>query len=115
MARTATNRLEAAQAAIEETNRKLAELTERRNAALLRDADAEAIRLGTEIDTLHQAAKTHEDKIRLLRAAAAEEERERKVKEREGLIKRIEAKFAERDVHSQRLADAVAVADRDYR
>jgi hypothetical protein len=93
---SATDRLAAAQAALEEANRKLAELNEQRNAALLKDDDQEAIRLGSEIDALQQAAKAHEDKVRLLREAVAEEERERRVRERKGLIKRIQDKLDRR-------------------
>jgi hypothetical protein len=114
-AKTATGRLESATAALADTNRRISETVEKRNAALLKDHDQEAIRLGGEIDALHQTAKAHEDKIRLLRAAAAEEERERKAREREGLINRIEVKLQLRDRHGAELATAVAAADKAFR
>jgi hypothetical protein len=102
---SASKRLEAAQAAIEETNRRLAEVSVQRNAALLKDDDETAIKLGAEIDTLRQAARAHGDKIKLLREAAAEEERARRAKEQEALIGRIEAKIEQRD---KALEDAAA-------
>ena len=92
--RSATNRPEAAQAAIGEANRKLAELVQRRNEALLRDRDSDAAALALEIQEAQRLVQGHSDKIPLLKQAAADEERERKVREREGLIKRIEAKHA---------------------
>jgi hypothetical protein len=103
--RSATNRLEAAQAAIAETNRKLAELSERRNAALLKDDDSTAIKLGAEIDALHQAARAHGDKVRLLREEAQREEQARRVKERAALIGRIEVKL---DLRDRAMQDVVA-------
>jgi hypothetical protein len=112
---SATGRLEAATSALADVNRRISELTEQRNAALLKDDDATAIRLGSEIDALHQAAKAHEDKIKLLRAAAEQELAERRAREREGLITRIEDKLAARDAVGRELQDAVAAADRAFR
>jgi hypothetical protein len=111
----AASRIEIAQAALEETNRRLAELNEKRGVALLKDDDLTAIRLGGEIDALQQAVKTHEDKIRLLKGAAEKEATERRVREREDVIKRIEKKLSERDAAGKELADAVAAADQAYR
>jgi hypothetical protein len=97
MARTATGRLEAAQAAIEEANHKLAELNERRNQCLLRDNDTEAAKLSTEIENLQRLVHGHRDKINLLRDEAQREEQARRVKERAALIGRIEVKLDLRD------------------
>jgi hypothetical protein len=60
-------------------------------------------------------ARAHEDKIRLLREAAEREANERRVREREGLIQRIEGKLAERDAAGVELAESIARADRAYR
>jgi hypothetical protein len=113
--KSATGRLEAAQAALEETTRKLAELRAKRDAALLADDDATAIALGAELDGLTQAARAYEDKARLLRDAAQREAADRRVREREGLIKRIESKLAARDQAGAELADAIKRADAAFR
>jgi hypothetical protein len=107
MARTATGRLEAAQAAIEEANRKLAELNERRNQCLLRDNDTEAAKLSTEIENLQRLVQGHHDKINLLRDEAQREEQARRVKERSALIGRIEVKLDLRDRAMQEVAAAI--------
>jgi hypothetical protein len=112
---SASDRLASAQAALADVNRRISELVEQRGKLLLDDNDSEAIRLGSEIDALHQAAKAHEDKIRLLRAAAEQEAAERRAREREGLVTRIEDKLAARDAVGRELQDAVAAADRAFR
>jgi hypothetical protein len=104
---TSPERLAAAQAAIEEANRKLAELDRQRNAALLRDDNVVAIELGVEIANLKLAARAHEDKIKLLREQAAEEERSRRAKEREAEIGKIEAKLDQRDQAMQEVVAAI--------
>jgi hypothetical protein len=110
-----TEKLATAQAAIEEANRKLAELNARRNEYLLEDNDTEAIRLQGQIDTLTLEVRARRDKAQLLAESVREEERERRAKEREGQIERIEKKLAERDSAGIELADAVAAADRAFR
>jgi hypothetical protein len=112
---SAADRLKAAQAALEEVNRKLAELNEKRNAALLADDNAAAIDFGIETANLKLSARAYEDKIRLLQQAAAEQERSRREREREGVIKRIEDKLEQRNQAGAELADAVAAADRAFR
>jgi hypothetical protein len=111
----ATARIDAAQAALEDANRKLAELTGKRNAALLKDDVAAAIALGVEIANLKLTARAHEDKIQLLRDEAAREEQARRDKEREGQIKQIEDKLAERDRAGADLGDAIRKADAAFR
>jgi hypothetical protein len=112
---SATSRIETTQAALEQANAKLAELNEQRNAALLRDDNGAAVAFGIEITNLKLTARAHEDKITLLREAAVEGERERKVKEKAALIERIEKKLAGRDSAGAELADAIAKADKAYR
>jgi hypothetical protein len=104
---SASSRLEAAQAALEEANRKLAELNEQRNAALLADNNAEAIKLGIEITNLKLEARANEDKIALLREKAAEEDKERRAKEKAVLIERIEKKLAQRDAAMEEVASSI--------
>jgi hypothetical protein len=105
--KSATGRIDAAQAALEQTNRELAELTEKRNAALLRDDNAAAIELGVQIANLKLAARAHEDKIGLLREEVAREEQARREKEREAQIGRIEAKLVQRDKAMNEVAAAI--------
>jgi hypothetical protein len=101
------DRIESAQAALAEANRLIAELTEQRNGALLRDDTGAAIELGAKVAQLKLAARAHEDKITLLREQAAEEERARKAKEREAQIERISAQIDERDKALQEVATAI--------
>ena len=95
--RSATKRLEFAQAAIEGATRKLADLNVQRNQCLLKDSNAEAIRLQIQVDALNQEVRAHRDKIELLKAEAEREANEKRAREREGQIKVIESKIAERD------------------
>jgi len=79
--RSATKRLELAQAAIEEATRKLAELNAQRNQCLLKDSNTEAIRLQIQIDALNQEIRAHRDKIELLKAEAEREVNEKRARE----------------------------------
>jgi hypothetical protein len=112
---SATSRIEIAQSRLEETNRKLAQLHEQRNAALLRDDNAAAVQFGIEIANLKLAARADEDKISLLREQAAREEQARRAREREAQIEQIEKKLSERDAAGRELVEAVAAADRAFR
>jgi hypothetical protein len=105
--KSATGRLEAATAAVEEATRKLAELNVRRNEHLLRDSNVEAIRLQVQIDALNQEVRAHRDKIELLKAEVEREANEKRIREREGQIKRIEFKIAERDKAMEEVASAI--------
>jgi hypothetical protein len=104
---SATDRLASTQAALAQANARIAELDAQRNAALLKDEDATAVKLGTEIDALKQAARAHSDKIALLKEQAAEEERARRAREREELIERIEKKLVQRDAAMEGVAAAI--------
>jgi hypothetical protein len=90
-------RLEQARADHADANRTIGDLEAKRHAALLADDDATAAKLDAELDQLRRLARGHRDKIALLEAEAANEENARRLKEKEGLIRRIEAKLAERD------------------
>jgi hypothetical protein len=105
--KSAASRIEAAQAAFTETNSRLAELTKQRDAALLADETAAAMKLGVEIANRTLEARAHGDKIRLLREEAAREERVRKEKERAAQIEKIEAKIDQRDKAMEEAAAAI--------
>jgi hypothetical protein len=114
--KSATSRLEAAQAGLDDTHRKLAELNTRRNECLLKDNDAEAAELAAEIEKLARLVAGHRDKIALLKQAAAEQEQARKVKEKAALIERIEKNLlADRDAAGAELSDAIQKADAAFR
>jgi hypothetical protein len=109
------NKIEVAQASLEAANRQISELHERRTAALLKDDVSSAIELGAVIASRTLEARAFEDRIKLLRAQAEQEERDRKAREREGLIKQIEVKLAERDRAGADLADAIKKMDVSFR
>jgi hypothetical protein len=114
--KSAADRIESAQAQLEQANREIAELTERRNQCLLKDDDTvAAIDLGIKIANLKNAARAHEDRIQLLRKEAAEEEQARKAKEKAVLIERVEKLFAQRDAAAAELATAVKQSDAAFR
>jgi hypothetical protein len=112
---SATDRLAATQAALEEANAKLAELNEQRNAALLEDRNADAIALGVEATNLKLSARAHEDKIQLLRDLAERESDERLAKQKAALIERVEEMLADRDTAAAELAAAIRQADGAFR
>jgi hypothetical protein len=105
--KSAASRIEAAQAAFTEANDRLAELTEQRDAALLADDTAAAMKLGVEIANRTLEARAYGDKIRLLREEAAREEQARKEKERAASIEKIEAKLDQRDKAMDEVAAAI--------
>jgi hypothetical protein len=105
--KSAASRIEAAQAAFTETNSRLAELTEQRDAALLDDDTAAAMKLGVEIANRTLEARAYGDKIRLLREEAAREEQARREKERAAQIGKIEAKIDQRDKAMDEVAAAI--------
>jgi hypothetical protein len=104
---TTADRLHVVEGVIAQTAGKLVDLTERRNAALMKDADTEAAKLGAEIEHLQRLAEGHRDKLVLLKRALAEEENERRAKERAALIGKIEDKIEERDKVMFEMADAI--------
>jgi hypothetical protein len=102
--KSATGRLEAAEAAIQEGNRRLAELSQRRNECLLRDRDSEAAALALEIQEAQRLVQGHTDKVALLRAEAEREANEKRIRENEAQNKRIDALFDLRDEDIAKLA-----------
>jgi hypothetical protein len=112
---TISNRLEVARAELAATNRQIAEIEAERNKALLADDDRTAVKLAGQADELRRLAHGHEDKIKLLEVEAEREANERRVREKEGLILRIEKKLAERDAAAAELQAAIEAADRAFR
>jgi hypothetical protein len=84
------DRLASAQFSIAETNAHLAELNERRNAALLADNDGEAAKLAIEIAEMERLALGYRDKVKLLREEVQREEQARREKERAARIEQME-------------------------
>jgi hypothetical protein len=101
---SATDRLAAAEAAIQEGNARLAELSQRRNEALLRDRDSEAAALALEIQESQRLVQGHSDKVGLLRAEVEREANEKRVRESEVQNKQIDALFDSRDEDIAKLA-----------
>jgi chromosome segregation ATPase len=94
---TVADHLERAREALAETNRQLAELGERREAALLSDDDGEIEPIDRELDHLERVARTQADRVRLLERQAANEDAARQSKRRQEHIARIEQQLAEAD------------------
>jgi hypothetical protein len=111
----AVDRLAEARAALGDTSRQIGELTNRRNAALLGDDDATAIKLDSELETLRRTERAHVDKVALLETEAENAEKERRAQERLGLIERTEKMLAERDAAGLKLQNTLIEADRQFR
>jgi hypothetical protein len=110
------DRIESAQQQLVDANRQIAELTEERNRALLKDdGTAAAMDLGIKIANIKNAARAHEDRIQLLRTQAAEEAAARAKAEREAAIERVEKLLAQRDAAAAELAAAVKQSDAAFR
>lgn len=78
--------------------------------------NAKLDRLGAEIARLETIAARHQERIGLFEAEAVEADRQRRVRENEALIKRIEKKVgAERRAAAKELADGIAPADKGFR
>jgi hypothetical protein len=104
---SATDRLQAAQAALAEVNARIAELDQQCNAALLEDRNADAIALAVQVTNLKVEARAHAKKIELLREKAEKEAAERRAAEKAALIEKIEKKIEQRDAAMTAVADAV--------
>jgi hypothetical protein len=108
--------LRAAQVALQAIQTATAEINSRRDAALLAGEPAAAIRaLDQELDTQQHAERTEGDRIRLLEAEVERLRVERQVREKAGLIGRIEAKFKARNEAAAELQDAIRTADKAFR
>jgi hypothetical protein len=114
--RSAGKRLELAEAAIQEGNRRLAALVQRRNECLLRDRDSEAAALALEIQEAQRLVQGHNDKVALLRAEAEREANEKRVREDAARIERIEKTArGERSAAAAEFTDGITKVDKAMR
>lgn len=107
---SASTRLATATNAAEEAAQQLARLKADRDAALLADRDDDADRLAGQIKTQEQHCATTTHKVKLLKEAVEREDAERRAREREKLILRLEKKFSERDQVAAELSDTIEKA-----
>jgi hypothetical protein len=112
---SAASRLEAVQVAIEASSRRLTELSEQRSQCLLKDNDAEAIQLQTQIDTLNLEIRVHRDKAQLLAEAVREEERIRDAEQRQARIEQVEKMARERSAFVAQFTAGISKADKAMR
>ena len=109
--------LEDTRGLLAETKRQIEDLRRRRADELRGVAnEAELDKLDAEIKRLETLASRHNERSALLEAAAVQAETERRVREKEGLIRRIEKKARdERQVAAEEIRDGIARADAGLR
>ena len=95
--------------------RDLAELTAKRDKALLADDVAGAVKLGVEIEGVQRLAGAHRRRLVLLAEEAQKEAIAARVTAQAELIGRIEKKFAERTKVGEELAAVITQANRLFR
>jgi hypothetical protein len=115
MAKKAATILAEAQQELLNTNAKLSDTGRRRDQLLLANDATGLDAVEVELTNLQKAAVRQADRIRLLEAEAERETNERRVKERQGLIGRIEENLAERDAAGRRLQNTLSKAEREFR
>jgi hypothetical protein len=115
MAKKAATILAEAQQELVETNAKLSDTGRRRDQLLLAGDERGLDAVEVELANLQKASVRQADRIRLLEAEAERETNESRVKERQGLIGRIEENLAERDAAGRRLQNTLIKADREFR
>jgi hypothetical protein len=103
--KSAASRLDAAREALDAATKQITEIEASRNAALLKDDDATAARLLSELETLRAVARGHTDKIALLQAEAKRERAEAIVREHQALIGRFAKTLAGSDADLTEAAD----------
>lgn len=108
--------LETARAVLADIDVTLNELSLRRNAALVSsNDDAQVAVIDKLIEAARRAAKAQTDRIALLDEQAADEEAERRAKEKAAQIDRVEAILRDRDAVGAELQAAIAKADELFR
>jgi hypothetical protein len=104
-----------AQAVLAETDANLAALVKKRNAALIDGStDADVALIDDEIAATQKLLRTHTDRVSLLFAERDRVEGERRIKERQAHVCRVEAKLAERDEAAGALQKCVEQADKHF-
>jgi hypothetical protein len=105
-----------ARSTLQEIESKAGEQASKRRASLLNGVTAaEIAAVDGEIEKHKHAAQTERDRIKLLEAEAEREAGERRARERQSLIARIEKKLAERDAAGAELEQAIAKCDAAFR
>jgi hypothetical protein len=110
----AESSLAKARAALLATDEELARLATERDAALLRDDDAEAVRLDGEVEQLQRLRRAHVDKVALREREAERAAAEQRAAERAGAISAVEGLLGERDRVGGELAAAIDRADKCF-
>jgi hypothetical protein len=108
--------LEDSRQLLSDTNSQVEKLRRQRANELRGAADnGELDKLDAEIQRLELLASRHAERIKLLEAEAAEAEAQRRVKEKEALIERIEKKANAREAAALEIAEGIAKADAGLR
>jgi hypothetical protein len=108
--------LTVARATLQEIETRSATLASKRRERLLDGENADAIAvIDADLSKLQHKAKTERDRIALLEAEAEKQAGEKRAKEREGLIARIEKKLADRDAAGAELQAAITQCDKAFR
>jgi len=113
--KNAAGALERARAALAETSKQIHKLETTRNELLLADQDAKAAALDQQIEEQRRLERGHRDKVALLEKEAEREAAERRAKDKQELIARIEKKLSERDAAGARAVAAIKELDAAYR
>jgi hypothetical protein len=113
---SATKKLTQARETLAEIEAKVAELSARRRGRLLAGDGAGAIAsLDGELEKLKHAGRIEQDRIAILEAEAAREEREAIAKRRAGLIDRFERKLEVADAKADELQATMEKAEQLFR
>jgi hypothetical protein len=103
-----------ARQALVATDAELLRLAEARDAALVADADDEAIQLYDQIETLQRLRRVQEDKLRLQTAAAERAAAEQRAAAKAETIAAIEGLLSQRDEAGAALSAAIEAADKAF-
>ena len=109
------NRLAAAHASLRDTEKKLAEVDAAKVTALLADDDEAAAQLEAKAEELRRLQTVGREKIRLLEVERDRAENERRDKEKETKIARLEATLADRDKAGAELQELAAKLEAAFR
>jgi hypothetical protein len=107
--------LDEARQVLVDINRRIEELSHRRDELLLAGDDRKLDAVDSELATAKTAAGRQSDRINLLQLAARREEAEAVAERRAGLVLRFEKKLAEADRVADELQACIALADKLFR
>src|SRR5262249_22393784 len=108
-------RLDAAHASLRDIDKKLAQVDAAKVAALLDDDDQRAATLEAAAENLRRLQTVGREKIQLLEVECDRAENERREKEKDTKISRLEATLAERDKAGAELQELVGKAEAAFR